>query len=279
MDPKHDAAKLPLHAHVLRPAGSESEGGTLLVYIDESGDEHLTDPNYRVFGLGGCAVRFDRYEVDLAAGWRAMKRLMFGGENTQMHASRLEPTEAQIAGLAHFFRTSPFYRLAALVNDESTLTSDGLSRYEVVASKLVRNIAVILGSHARCDHVRLFFEASQRGDRLAKAFMQRLSFVPTSGTISVSWNSVSKETQEPGLEVADFVMHTAGVQTRHMRRGSRPKRKDFKCVFQDVPSDLVQFSYITKFGLTHNPAGTLLGVLIDPRESGPIRPPPGAGEG
>ncbi|GAG26739.1 unnamed protein product, partial [marine sediment metagenome] len=32
------------------------EGNSLLVFIDETGNEYLKDKKYPIFGLGGCAV-------------------------------------------------------------------------------------------------------------------------------------------------------------------------------------------------------------------------------
>ena len=49
------------------------EGNSLLVFIDETGNEYLKDKEYPIFGLGGCAVICKEYNNSIRAPWYNMK--------------------------------------------------------------------------------------------------------------------------------------------------------------------------------------------------------------
>lgn len=238
------------------------DSDALLVFIDETGIEDLSDPAYSIFGLGGCAVRAEDYHNIIAAPWRVMKLHHFGGLNAPIHASELREIEPeQIQALADFFKAGAFYRLAALMDLSTNLGSQKFSNYEVVAGMLARNISVLV-TRANPSSVSVVFESSERGDRLAKAFFARVQLHAGDAPIQARWGSLAKDRREPGLEVADVVIHTAGAQVRSRTAGRDAWRRDFKCVFQNVPPELVEYSHIRQFNLVENPEGTRPGILI-----------------
>lgn len=238
------------------------EADRLLVFVDETGSEDLSDPHHPVFGLGGCAIRAEEYKEIIAGPWRVLKMRHFGGLNVPLHASDLgKPTDEQIAALATFFRDTEFYRLAGVMDVTTRLDSDGFSKYDVVAGMLARNLAIIV-ERARPTGISVIFESSRRGDRLAKAFFGRLRLDSGGSALPATWGSMTKQRGEPGLEVADFIIHTAGTQVRARASGKPDWRKDFICVFQEPPARLVEFSHIRRFDLVRNPEGTVPGVLI-----------------
>jgi hypothetical protein len=60
---------------------------------------------------------------------------------------------------------------------------------------------------------------------------------------------MSKREREPGLEVADFVAHTAGASVQARLKGTRTKeneRKDFEAVFRSGNTDLTSFIELTR---------------------------------
>src|SRR5687768_15536740 len=93
-----------------------TQPGDLLVYLDETGEETLSDPTRTMFGFGGCAVTEDRYFPDLATPWRSLKRQHFGSEDARLHAAATPPmTKEQMAAIGDFFRQQPFFRIAAIM--------------------------------------------------------------------------------------------------------------------------------------------------------------------
>jgi hypothetical protein len=62
-------------------------GACLLFFTDETGHETFADPNYPVFGLGGCAIISSAAEAFIRQLWRAMKAAHFGGADVPLHAN------------------------------------------------------------------------------------------------------------------------------------------------------------------------------------------------
>jgi hypothetical protein len=44
-----------------------------MFFTDETGHEEFADPNYPVFGLGGCAIPAAAIDLNLRQPWREMK--------------------------------------------------------------------------------------------------------------------------------------------------------------------------------------------------------------
>jgi len=240
-----------------------NEADRLLFFVDETGGESLSDPSYPVFGLGGCLVRAEDYVERVGGPWRTMKRRHFGGFDAPMHATELRPTPEQLGAMAEFFSTGTFFRVAAVVKKSTRIGAGIGSVYQAAGTMLLRNLAAVL-RRADCSGVTTVFESSDRGDRLAKRFFPAARAHAEGKEIPLRWRTMVKAAGEPGLEVADFVMHAAGNQVRSHEQGRHRYRKDFICVFQNVDASLVEFSEVSTIELAHNPAGTINAVLIDP---------------
>ena len=238
------------------------EASRLLLFVDETGTEDLSDPNYPVFGLGGCAIRAEDYRQLVAGPWRVMKFRHFGGLEVPLHAAALRPTSTQVQAIGEVFRTAQFHRLAAVASTSTRIGAAIASVYQGVGTMLLRNLAALL-NRIQCSGVTTVFEASERGDRLAKAFFPLVRANNGAGELPLRWGSMSKAAGEPGLEVADFIMHAAGTQVRAHQSGKKGYRKDFQAVFQ-AQQHLAHFSEMISVDVVRNPAGTINAVLIDP---------------
>src|SRR6516225_7097380 len=78
---------------------------SLLIFIDETGTEDLSDPKNPTFGRGGCGVLFSEYKLRIAKPWRHLKRERLGGAAKPFHAAEFErtrPTMYQITGINAF---------------------------------------------------------------------------------------------------------------------------------------------------------------------------------
>ena len=112
----------------------------LLVFVDETGTDHLKDPHHPVFGLGGCVVTAVRYLPAIETPWMEMRRRCFPDwEGRPLHASSLQPTPAQLDGLSAFFESGSFARVAALLSNRTELTAPN-HRYELTALALLGRI-------------------------------------------------------------------------------------------------------------------------------------------
>jgi hypothetical protein len=95
-----DGERLIVHPHCL------------MFFVDETGHETFADPQYPVFGLGGCALLAAAITPVLRTPWRQMKALHFGGADVPLHASDLRSTPQQLQALDTFFRNQRFGRFA-----------------------------------------------------------------------------------------------------------------------------------------------------------------------
>ena len=50
-----------------------------MFFVDDTGHEEFADPNYLVFGLGGCVMMAGALEAVIKRPWRALKEQHFGG--------------------------------------------------------------------------------------------------------------------------------------------------------------------------------------------------------
>jgi hypothetical protein len=113
--------------------------------------------------------------------------------------------------------------------------------------------------------LRVIFEASDRADKLIEEAFQNFNIEEGGKPIPVECYFMPKAANEPGLEVADFIMHAVGRQARKnltQRDGFVP---DFSAVFHSVDRKLTSFievASITKndesnpTGLTEVPCTT-----------------------
>lgn len=211
---------------------------TLLIFIDETGEENFNDKKYPIFGLGGCVVQVQDFERLVNAPWLYMKENYFGGADKPLHANELRsPSKEQLNALNHFFTKFHFCRIAAIVSDKTAFCAH-CNPYEIVAGALKNRILDIAKWQQKFNQLAMVFEDSQRGNKLAVKNFSNFNelLVDNKEKIPIEKFFMPKSLNFPGLEVADFIMHAAGGQTRtRLHHGvSRPNNRDFKAVFHSV---------------------------------------------
>jgi len=237
--PKHPL--LRDHAGTFGPA-------CLLVGIDETGHEDLADPRYPLFGLGGCLTIVADYHKHIHGPWTALKDRHFGGRQVPLHATGLMPSPEQAAALGSFFKEQTFGRFAAITSDRTDLGSP-LSRFEsaaLVMGKLIDEVA----THYEFDQIAVVFEHNQRTERSIRRVFSSTKTYPDAAKkwrVPTRFFLASKETAEPVVEVADFVMQAAGTATRAYYESGVPplKRRDFASVFEGGISRRAAFTMLT----------------------------------
>jgi Protein of unknown function (DUF3800) len=208
----------------------------LMFFIDETGHEEFADPNYPVFGIGGCAILAGAAKEHLKKPWRDIKANHFGSADAPLHASDLKnPSADQIEAIATFFRRQMFGRFAVTITSNATLP-EGLAvhqlmvlgvrkRWEELASRITPAAAEIAFLH----------EASERGDALIRRFFSDTKVTIEGKTVPVHFGFMPKWTGDEALEVADFIVHAAGRHSFALMRGRSGFRRDFQAVFQANP--------------------------------------------
>jgi hypothetical protein len=211
---------------------------TLIVFIDETGNEDLSDPKNPTFGRGGCAAIGPDYPALLKKPWRSLKRERLGGATKPFHAAdfeRSKPTNRQIQGINRFLMR-PFWRFAVMCDHRTALPA-GVDVHKAVSLVTTRFIAR-LAQQYDIENVALVFESSDRGDRLVQRDfdLANMDVRNMSGRrIEVDGLFMPKTSMEPGLEIADLVAHTASRQRRHELRGNAGRVKDFEQMYWHSP--------------------------------------------
>jgi hypothetical protein len=219
----------------------------LIVFIDETGIEDFSDPQFPIFGRGGMAVLGNQYRRFRKA-WLKLKREYLGGARRPFHAAefaRSNPSLRQIQAINRFVAL-PFHRFAAMANG-ATVRPDDIDGHRAV-SLLLRNFVINLVAQQDANSVALVFEGSDRGNSLVERDIQFSSeaLVNAHGrTIQFDGYFMPKAAMEPGLEIADLIAHTAGRHERQRHAGQAAFPPDFRNVFQRTEErGLVQYRSI-----------------------------------
>jgi len=211
---------------------------SLLIFIDETGNEDLSDPKNPTFGRGGCGSLVTEYKLRIAKPWRRLKRDRLGGAAKPFHATDFEqtrPTMRQITGI-NAFLALPFWRFAAMCDSRTELPA-GIDAHKAISLVTMNHFARLV---SRCDVgvVALIFEGSDRGDSLVERDYDLASMDLKNirgRRVEVEGCFMPKGAKEPGLEVADLIVHTAGRQRRHEIAGKLGHTKDFQQTYWHSP--------------------------------------------
>jgi hypothetical protein len=198
----------------------------LMFFVDETGHEEFADPNYPVFGLGGCAILAAAIENNLRTPWRQMKERHFGGPDVPLHAADLRsPTDAQINAIAEFFRKQEIGRFAVTMT-ESTKLPEGVRPIQVMPAALRRRWEELAPRFAPLPvEIAFIHEASNRGDELLDKYFGESVVVMDGRRLKVHHGIMDKG--DEALEVADFIVQAAGGQARRGVTPGGPVRRDF----------------------------------------------------
>ena len=204
----------------------------LMVFVDETGHEEFADPNYPVFGLGGCDVPAFAAPDVLERPWREMKERHFGGADVALHASDLRHrTPEQLEALGAFFRDNRFGRFAVTMCRDVSLP-EGESPIQAMRGALRDRWSELA---SRVDptpvEVAFLFEASERGSPLIERYFGPTIVHVGAQRIPTHNGFIEKRFGLEALEVADFIAHAAGGQAHSHHKGKNGFRKDFDVVF------------------------------------------------
>jgi hypothetical protein len=215
---------------------------TAMVFLDETGEECLRDPNYPIFGIGGCVVLASLYGSNVLRPWQSLKDAEFYGRTTPLHAADLrKPTDSQLNALNSFFASSLFGRIAVIVSDKSAFDKP-YNLIEITMASLYQRIKAVL-SYMPFEDIIMILEDSPKAE-LILTYSESHKLIKNGKSIDCVKCIMPKTTQEPGLEVADFIVHCAGTAVRDRLKGKRSpekERSDFFHVFRSVDPRLSNF--------------------------------------
>jgi hypothetical protein len=218
----------------------ELPSSALLVALDDTGHEEFA-PTHSVFGLGGCACLVRDYGRLIADPWQQLKAELFGGREAQLHAADLrQPSEAQASALSAFFKRCQFFRFAVVAPRYVDLKTEH-PLLKIICSAVMYRIGDI-AKWAQPTQVAIVIE---RSDRLERDLVFETSgWTMGNGVVEFQPRTflLPKSVNSPLLEVADFVIHTAGAHIRRRFTGRYEVGRDFEAVFHSVDSRLCYYN-------------------------------------
>ena len=203
----------------------------LIVFVDDTGHETFAG-NHGFYGLGGCAVLGAGY-AHLKEKWRGVRNAINGNPDLPLHASELERKAENFAILSEFFLDPSFVRIAATTTKAVSLPPD-MDPCVPVMGQLQKEIAFV-ATALPCKTVWIIVESSQRANAIVQACFSQLTPIDGSSSLPVEKSLMPKSANEPGLEVADFIVSAAGSQVQRRLRGQSGQAPDFKDVFCRLP--------------------------------------------
>jgi len=203
----------------------------LVFFIDDTGHERFAgDQGY--YGLGGCVVLASHYP-HVKDQWKGVRQSINGDQESPLHASEMKREQANFDALSKFFESPAFIRIAATTTKDVPLPA-GMHPCVPVMGQINQEIAVISSALAS-NRLWFILESSERADQTVKVHFSQLSSIAAALPMSVEYCFMPKSSNEPGLEIADFIISAASSEVQRQMRGKAGRAPDFKDVFCRLP--------------------------------------------
>jgi Protein of unknown function (DUF3800) len=236
------------------------EADDLLVFVDDTGHETFAG-NQGFYGLGACAVLGAGYP-HLKEKWRAVRNTINGDPDLPLHASELERKAENFALLSEFFLDPSFVRLAATTTKAISLPP-GMDPCVPVMGQLQNEVALVAAA-LPCKLVWVIVESSERADAIVQACYSQLTPIDGASTVHVKKCLMPKSSNEPGLEVADFIVSAASSEVQRRLRGKAGHAPDFKDVFCRLPVLGCRYREVSEVAVDKDGLVSVTGVALAP---------------
>ncbi|MFZ1964353.1 MAG: hypothetical protein WAU78_12970 [Roseiarcus sp.] len=236
------------------------DAGDLLIFGDDTGHETFAG-DQAFYGLGCCLVLGEHYE-HLKSRWRDVRKIIKGDPDAPLHASDITVSAKpeDFVALGDVFKDPCFARVAVTTTKSVALPAL-MEPCEPVMGLLEDQIRAIAGL-LPCKRIWIVLEASKRADSTVMRCFGRLASLGPVSSSPAEHRFLPKSANEPGLEVADFIVSAAGTRVRHRMRGKSGEPPDFSQVFRQLPRIGCRYREATK--VTHHPDGTISIDSISP---------------
>jgi hypothetical protein len=214
----------------------ECDKNTAIVFIDDTGNEFLKDPNYPIFGLGGIIVLGKNYCKEIVEPWCELKEKEFESKCTPLHATDLvKPSQSQLNALNNFFSTKIFKRFACTLSNKTQLKNIR-NNYTTIVDCVRGNINALL-KLLSFDSLLFVIEESDSVDHDKYKSLHWLGERDEFINVNTEVIFKTKKDIEPGLEVADFVINAFGSTYKDKLAGkitSSNERPDYFNIIKSV---------------------------------------------
>ena len=232
----------------------------LLVFVDDTGNETFAG-NQGFYGLGACVVLGAGY-AHLKERWRAARKAINGDPDVPLHGSELDRKPENFAVLSEFFLDPSFVRIAATTT-KAVCLPPGMHPCVPVMGQLQKEITFVAAA-LPCKSVFIIVESSQRADDIIKTCFSQLTPIDDVPSLPVVKRLMPKSSNEPGLEVADFIVGAAGSEVQRRLRGQNGHAADFRDVFCGLPALGCRYREISNVTLDESGLVSVTGVELVP---------------
>jgi hypothetical protein len=132
-----------------------------------------------------------------------------------------------------------------------------------VMGQLQKEIAFVAAA-LRCKRVWIIIESSQRADEIVQACFSQLRPIDGSPSLPLVKSLMPKIANEPGLEIADFIVSAAGSEVQHRLRGKAGHAADFADVFCRLPALGCRYREVSHVAVDENGLVSVTGVALVP---------------
>jgi hypothetical protein len=224
---------------------------TFLFFVDETGDESLSDPNQPFFGFGGCGVLGIDLDRLITRPWQEVRRLVGGSHDSPLHAAKLSRPRSleHVEAISSFFESNLFTRFGVSC-DAHLKAPTGITTAQILLLSLQNRLNYLL-QRVWVTDVIVIFEHSERLERaITRGFGD---FVPHQfdRVLDLTLCFMPKAANEPSLEVADFVANAIGQEARrhHRNDSGEFQRKNFQAVFHNKRNTIISFAHTRSVSL------------------------------
>jgi hypothetical protein len=245
------SAELP---NVLMPEGEHLiiPPGTLVCYVDDSGDEKFANQEHPFLAFGGVACTTE-FHVPLAAAWQAMKASTFRQVRGPLHARRhlKSGTAPQWHSVSGAMGSPHLARFCTVLTDTTSVSQDRV--VEVALRTLANRLAEIAaGMSARGlwqppGRLIAIFEHSARLTHDIEKTFTGLALNVGPYTVPVEGCFMPKSVANPFLEMADCVANAATKNVKYQRACDdlRACTAVFQSLFRDVGPPMASYMEVT----------------------------------
>jgi hypothetical protein len=235
--------------HLIIPPGS------LVFYVDDSGDEKLGDRNHPIFAFGGVACVAE-FHWPISAAWQAMKANVFPQIDGPLHASthlrenRL--SNSKRAALIDATAPTLLGRFGTIITSQTIIPLDDVVQVAclTLTNRLTRIAKGVnsagLWAPAAGGELLLVFEHSSRLATQIERYLLSACCDLDGLAMPLTGCFMPKSVANPFLEMADFVVNTIARNVKwQLAKGRASCTPNFQALFRDVGPPLADYFEVT----------------------------------
>jgi hypothetical protein len=123
---------------------------------------------------------------------------------------------------------------------------------------------VFVAAALPCKRVWIIIESSERADAIVQACFSQLTPIDGVSPPPVVKSLMPKSSNEPGLEVADFIVSATSSEVQRRLRGQQGHSPDFNDVFCRLPVVGCRYRELSHVAVDENGLVSVTGVALVP---------------